>query len=200
MALVQRACNTALLVKSACCFLVENQLDAALPKIACAVVVGMLLIHHQQSNSTIEQITKAIISPTQILTAMGSCALLDRKMFVMGFILSLFFLFLLNYYFYKWSSNTLNTFFKKTHTPTHAFKCMMTVWTPGEDGLNLREGGAAAEPVPSVHFQDVSLWQTKFALILVKELDQGVHVHAVVEVHFLLRWIFYFGDGDGLAN
>lgn len=88
MALVQRACNTALLVKSACCFLVENQLDAALPKIACAVVVGMLLIHHQQSNSTIEQITKAIISPTQILTAMGSCALLDRKMFVMGFILS----------------------------------------------------------------------------------------------------------------
>lgn len=159
----------------------------------------MLLIHHWQSNSIIEQITKAIISPIQILTAMGSCALLDRKMFVMGFILSKYFFFF-NNYFYKWSSNTLNTFFKKTHTPTHAFKCMMTVWTPGEDGLNPREGGAAAEPVPSVDFQDVSLWQTKFALILVKEFDQGVHVHAVVEVHFLLGWIINFGDGDGLAN
>lgn len=75
----------------------------------------------------------------------------------------------------------------------------MTAWTPGEDVLILREGGAA-EPVPSVDFQDLSLWQAKFAFILVKEFDQGVHVYAVVEVHFLLGRIINLGDGDGLPN
>ena len=65
--------------------------------------------------------------------------------------------------------------------------------------LILREGDAA-EPVPSVDFQDLSLWQAKFALILVKEFDQGVHVYTVVEVHFPLGWIINFGDGDGLPN
>lgn len=72
-------------------------------------------------------------------------------------------------------------------------------WTPGEDVLIQREGDIA-EPVPSVDFQDLSLWQAKFAFILVKEFDQGVHIYAVVEVHFLLRWIINFGDGDGLPN
>lgn len=76
---------------------------------------------------------------------------------------------------------------------------MMTAWTPGEDVLILR-GGGAAEPVPSVDFQNLSLWQAKFALILVKEFDQGIHIHGVVEVHFLLGWIINFGNGDGLPN
>lgn len=76
---------------------------------------------------------------------------------------------------------------------------MMTAWTSGEDVLISREEGAA-EPVPSVDFQDLSLWQAKFALVLVKEFDQGVHIYAVVEVHFLLGWIIDFGDGDGLPN
>lgn len=65
--------------------------------------------------------------------------------------------------------------------------------------LILREGGDA-QPIPSVDFQDLSLWQAKFALILVKEFDQGVHIHAVVEVHFLWGWIVDFRDGDGLPN
>lgn len=43
----------------------------------------------------------------------------------------------------------------------------MTAWTPGEDVLLVREGDAA-KSVPSVDFQDFSLWQAKFALILVK--------------------------------
>lgn len=63
----------------------------------------------------------------------------------------------------------------------------------------LREGGAA-ELDPSVDFQDLSLWQPEPAFVLVKELDQGVHVHAVVEVHFLLRWVIDLWDGDGLAH
>lgn len=75
----------------------------------------------------------------------------------------------------------------------------MAAWTAGEDVLILREGGAA-EPVPSVDFQNLSLWQAKFALILVKEFDQGVHIYAVVEVHFPLGWVIDFGDGDGLPN
>lgn len=74
----------------------------------------------------------------------------------------------------------------------------MTAGIPGDDVLIPREGDA--QPVPSVDFQDLSLWQAKFALVLVKEFDQGVHIHAVVEVHFLLGWIADFGDGDGLSN
>lgn len=60
--------------------------------------------------------------------------------------------------------------------------------------------GGAAEPVPSVDFQDLSLWQAKFALVFVKEFDQGVHIYAMVEVHILLGWIIDFRDGDGLSN
>lgn len=75
----------------------------------------------------------------------------------------------------------------------------MTTWTPGRDVLVLREGGAA-EPVPSVDFQDLSLQQAKFALVFVKEFDQGVHIYAMVEVHIFLGWIIDFGDGDGLSN
>ena len=75
----------------------------------------------------------------------------------------------------------------------------MTAWTPGEDESIPREGGAA-EPVPSVDFQDLSLWQAKFALILVEQFDQGVHVYAVVEVHFPLGRVIDSRDGDGLPN
>jgi len=53
---------------------------------------------------------------------------------------------------------------------------------------------------PSVDFQDLSLWQPEPAFVLVKELDQGVHVHAVVEVHFLLRWVIDLWDGDGFTH
>lgn len=60
--------------------------------------------------------------------------------------------------------------------------------------------GGAAEPVPSADFQDLSLWQAKFALVFVKEFDQGVHIYAMVEVHILLGWIIDFRDGDGLSN
>lgn len=75
----------------------------------------------------------------------------------------------------------------------------MTAWTPGNDVLVLREGGAA-EPMPSVDFQDLSLRQAKSALVFVKEFDQGVHIYAMVEVHILLGWIINLGDGDGLSN
>lgn len=75
----------------------------------------------------------------------------------------------------------------------------MTTWTPGKDVLVLREGGAA-EPVPSVDFQDLSLQKAKFALVFVKEFNQGVHIYAMVEVHVLLWGIINFRDGDGLSN
>lgn len=75
----------------------------------------------------------------------------------------------------------------------------MTTWTPGKDVLVLREGGAA-EPVPSVDFQDLSLREAKFALVFVKEFNQGVHIYAMVEVHILLGGIIDFRDGDGLSN
>lgn len=72
----------------------------------------------------------------------------------------------------------------------------MTVWAPGEDAS---EGRRCCWD-PSVDFQDLSLWQSKPAFVLVKELDQGVHVHAVVEVHFLLRWVVDLWNGDGLTH
>lgn len=75
----------------------------------------------------------------------------------------------------------------------------MTTWTPGKDVSVLRRGDAA-ESVPSVDFQYLSFWQAKFALVLVKEFDQGIHIYAMVEVHILLGWIIDFGDGDGLSN
>lgn len=75
----------------------------------------------------------------------------------------------------------------------------MTSWTPGKDVLVLRDGGAA-EPGSSVDFQNLSLRQAKSGLVFVKEFNQGVHIHAMVEVHILLGGIINFGDGDGLSN
>lgn len=65
------------------------------------------------------------------------------------------------------------------------------------------------QPVPSgswppraksVHLQDLSLWEAKLGLVLVKELHQGLHVHGVVQVDVLLGWMLQLGDGDGLTH
>lgn len=52
----------------------------------------------------------------------------------------------------------------------------------------------------SVDFQDLRLWQAELSLVLVKELTQRAHVHAVIKVDFPLGGMSCFRDGDWLPN
>lgn len=52
----------------------------------------------------------------------------------------------------------------------------------------------------SVHLQNLSLREAELGLVLVEELHQGLHVHAVVQVYVLLGWVLQLGDGDGLTH
>lgn len=52
----------------------------------------------------------------------------------------------------------------------------------------------------SVHLQHLCLWKAEFGLVVIKELDQGLHVHGVVQVNVLLGRVLHLGDGDGLTH
>lgn len=68
---------------------------------------------------------------------------------------------------------------------------------PGKaEGLHPGDGSCS----PSLDVQDVALSQPEPGLVFLKELQQGLDVHRVIEIHRLLCGILNFWHGDWLSD
>lgn len=52
----------------------------------------------------------------------------------------------------------------------------------------------------SLDMQDIALFQPKAGLVFIKEVLQGLDVHLVIEIHYLLCGILNFWHCDRLSN
>lgn len=55
-------------------------------------------------------------------------------------------------------------------------------------------------PIHSIDVQDVTLFQAKPGLVLVKKALEGLDVHCMINIHHLLSWVLNFWHSDWLPN